>query len=220
MTTKTYNTPVGLLIVKNYENSNCVLYKLCKVGTLHDVSGFEFGDKSEVRKLINLKPLVYSEYKTRRYGQPKLQKPKELKDVKQLCSVKFPIDGQAACLVFVKDKDVWIKHRDYFSRPFTKGSSLPINERLKKYFPNIKLKKERFIYTDEYSEIILRNEAWLKIENVVPIIQTKCLNYLQLATLMKEAQQTYFHTSEISRSWKEFFNLLSQKLLDCLTSIT
>lgn len=77
MIEKNYNTVIGNLRVKFYDNSDQVLYKLCKLNTLHDNIGYELSDKSYVNKLINLKPLTYREYQVRHFGEPKLQKPKE-----------------------------------------------------------------------------------------------------------------------------------------------
>ena len=77
----------------------------------------------------------------RKYGQPKLDKPKELKGIKQALSVDY-IPKKCKCQVFILDKDIWIKHGDYFS-PSMKVEEIgaPLDYLVNKYTDKTKGKK-------------------------------------------------------------------------------
>lgn len=114
----------------------------------------------------NYSPITFSIHSARVYGQPKLTKPKELKGVKQILSVDY-IPRKCRCPVFIKDDDVWVKHNDYFSqvmRTATDDIGTPMVYRAKKYLRQER--KKKFIYDDNWASIVLRNEAWLRIENL------------------------------------------------------
>lgn len=101
----------------------------------------------------------------RTYGQPKLTTPKVLKGHKQVGSATF--NEHCKCPVHVIGNSVYIKMRDWFSPAFKcEESGTPLNYRLKKYFPNANLKPEKFIYHDNWGEIILRSEAWVVFHDV------------------------------------------------------
>ena len=107
-------------------------------------------------------------YSFRRYGEPKLSKPKELKGIKQSFTVEF-IPEKCKCQCFVKDNDLYIKHRDYFSKPLEveqEDFDKPLDYLCKKYLD--KYKSGKFVYSDCFGEIILRNEAWIKVNNIIP----------------------------------------------------
>lgn len=48
------------------------------------------------------------------YGQPKLKKSKELKNIKESFTVDY-IPKKCKCTVYIVNNDIWVKHRDYFS---------------------------------------------------------------------------------------------------------
>lgn len=101
-------------------------------------------------------------YSKRSYGQPKLPKPKELKGVSKCFSVKF--GSKAAFQCFLENGNLWFKCTDYFSKPWqppNDDSGKSTTYYLKKYFHQTKT--EKFIYSDTWGEIVLRNEAWIKI---------------------------------------------------------
>lgn len=100
----------------------------------------------------------------RKYGEPKLVKPKELKGIKGKSIMFFP--KKCNFQYFKTDSDVYILCRDFFSPMFVppeEDRKLSLNELLKKYFAI--RKTEKFIYADSFGSIILRSEAWLKISN-------------------------------------------------------
>lgn len=103
----------------------------------------------------------------RLYGQPKLDKPKELKGVKQAFSVDY-IPKRARCQIYIVDNDIWIKHVDWFSSSMT----LPEDEigAPLEYVANKYLDKQRgkkFTYGDAWGSIVLRNEAWIHIQGLL-----------------------------------------------------
>lgn len=103
----------------------------------------------------------------RSFKDPKLKKPKELSGIKQVLTVPY-IPKRCSCPVFIKDQDVWMKHRDYFSPtlqvdPEDIGTTLV--HRAKKYLGESR--KNRFVYPDSWGEIVLRQEAWICFRGLI-----------------------------------------------------
>ena len=92
----------------------------------------------------------------RRYGQPKLKKPKALTNVKQAMTYKY--DRKTSFPVFVKNNDIYIKHRDWCSECLYSGRQY--EEWLAKHH-------QKFIYNDTYGAVVLRGEAWIRIKGVL-----------------------------------------------------
>lgn len=88
----------------------------------------------------------------RLYGQPKLNKPKHLKGIKQSGSIKF---SKASCPAYITKDGVYIKHRDFFSQSISIPDALTANM--------IDKKKNKFIYNDNFGSVVLRNEAYLLV---------------------------------------------------------
>ncbi len=84
--------------------------------------------------------LEYQEVSSRRYGEPKLIKPIELKGLKHTYSM---INGIRKKQIFIKNNDVWIKDNDYFSVHLSP-------EKAKKLDLEFNLKK-KFVYNDNYA---------------------------------------------------------------------
>ena len=126
---------------------------------------FSCSTPKEVERLFFSSPLSCEIPIVRFYGQQKIQKPAELKGIKQAFSADF-IPKKCTCQCFLKDGDLWIKHRDFFSqshRPAPEDIGTPLSYRLEKYFGKTKSKK--FIYPDYWGDIVLRNEAWIVFRN-------------------------------------------------------
>lgn len=152
------------------------------------------------------------------YGQPKMQKPTELKGIKQAFSADF-IPKKCACQCFLKDGDLWIKHRDFFSashKPDPEDISTPLSYRYKKYFGG--RKNESFIYPDTWGDIVLRNEAWIVFrgfENCVkrdrhPPVTSMVKAFLQ----SKEMRRNYI--TEVSNEWERFFENICKEYVKYL----
>ena len=167
---------------------------------------------------LDNKDLSFQIISFRKYGQPKLNKPKELNKIKQLGSVDY-IPKHCSCQVFVKDNDVYIKHRDYFSEQFVPSDSndlgKPLNYTLAKYFPDSKQKREKFVYSDNWSGVILRNEAWIKLNNLVHIIKRQDYFEPDVRYKIIDLQEQYHHmnngeliNSDMERMWERLLKLI------------
>lgn len=91
---------------------------------------------------------------SRRYGEPKLKKPAELKGVKPIGSAGF--GPKCKCPVLVKNETVYVKHRDWFSQGISIRTALE--------YGIVKKKKNKFVYNDNFGSVVLRNEAWIRIQ--------------------------------------------------------
>lgn len=117
--------------------------------------------------------MKYEVIQARRWGAPKLKRPKELKGLKKAFSVgdrRLRLDwyllpgGKAIvyCNTFFSKS---------YSPPPEFGPCYSMNETIEafnKQYPRLALnkKKGRFIYEDSFGEIILRNEAWLEFSGL------------------------------------------------------
>ena len=91
--------------------------------------------------------------------------PKELKKMKPTPIPFFP--KKCTFRVYYKDNSVYINAPDFFSplfRPPSEDSGKPLSYILNKYFN--KTKSRKFIYDDSWGSVVLRQQAWLKIENI------------------------------------------------------
>lgn len=100
--------------------------------------------------------LEYKEVSRRRWGEAKLEKPKELKKITHIFSIKC---GNRKNQIFIKDNDVWIKDNDYLSECLSQEEA---RERGIEF--NV---KNRFCYNDNFSMVVLRGEGWLCIKNLL-----------------------------------------------------
>lgn len=153
----------------------------------------------------------------RLYGQPKLSKPKELKNTKQSFSVDF-IPRKCKCQCYVKGDDLWIKHRDFFSsthRPDPEDVGTPLSYRARKYFNLDKSYIDKFIYPDSWGEIVLRNEAWIVFRNFRQAVHKD--KHFPIKSMTKAFLNTDIlkkaNINELSRDWVEFFSNLCKEYL-------
>ena len=174
---------------------------------------YTIGTPSGVVEQFFMPMAEYICYSKRYYGQPKLSKPKELSKIKQSFSVDF-IPKKCACACFIKDSDLWIKHRDYFSSTYcgTEDIGTPLNYKLQKY--GVSQKKEKFIYPDCWGSIVLRNEAWLCFRNIKPIILRNKNAYKVMLDLMiqnDENMYKYKDHYEMLMEWERFFEKVTEE---------
>ena len=127
----------------------------------------------QVYELITTQEPKYIIYSHRCYGEQKLSKPKELKSIKPIGKVTY-IPKHCEPQIFVNNKDIYLKHTDYFSYlwqpPKGERIDMPLSYYTEKYFN--KNKKEKFVYSDCWGSIVLRNEAWILLKNIIPLIET------------------------------------------------
>ena len=171
---------------------------------------------------INRKPLCYNLVSMRDYRQPKLKRPAELKGVKRSFSVTF--GEKCRCQCFVHGDNLWILHRDYFSpewRPPIDDIGKPTSYYLKKYF-NV-TRSEKFIYPDTWGTIVLRSEAWIRIDNLIPSL--KYLKPTQISQRVWDMMRKLhgWPASERNNDWERFLesvvvaatNYLKQEEVKC-----
>lgn len=165
------------------------------------------------------KPLEFIMYSFRQYGQPKLSKPKELKSIKQALTIDY-IAGKCKCQVFIHKEDVWVKHRDYFSellKTHIEDIGTPLNYRAKKYMnKNI---SSKFIYSDNWGAIILRNEAWLRIKNLYSQIKDGRFQLDIVNDILRQQERLHkldeyeLCCTEMERFWERLVGELYKKLI-------
>ena len=168
---------------------------------------------SMFREIPNIKFIQYS---VRIYGQPELPKPKELKGVKRAFSVDY-IYKKCRCPIFIKDNDVWVNHKDYFSstmRAPTSDLGAPLSVLVHKYCN--KTKNDKFVYADAWGSIVLRNEAWLCVENLRDCINRNCFELDILSEILRQQEKACnfdeyeLECSDMSRFWENvIFTLLT-----------
>lgn len=156
--------------------------------------------------------LEYQVISFRKWGEPKLIKPTILKGIKG-----FSIDWipkKCTCQYFIKDNDIYIKHRDYFSPSYCRPEDIgtPLSYRIKKY--NIKSGyKDNFIYPDSWGDIILRQEAWLQIKNVIPLLNI--FNYNQVSKMIVDKMEQYLKFS-LDLEWERFYEKICKNVQSTL----
>ena len=175
----------------------------------------------EVYEMISMKYPEYIIYSRRYYEEPNLSKPKELKGIKPIGKATY-IPKHCEPQVFVKENDVYIKHTDYFSYTWQppKGEriDMPLSYYMNKYF-NTK-RNEKFVYPDNWGSIILRNEAWILLKDILLIMQTE--NYTSIAQEILKLQKLDKYTPNFSvaddiewiRFWENVCKCVKENYLD------
>lgn len=158
------------------------------------------------------------------YGQPKMKKPDELKGIKPSFSVDW-IPKKCTCECFIKDNDLWIKHRDFFStthKPDQCDIGTPLSYRLQKYFGK-STANQKFIYDDNWGLIVLRNEAWIVFRNLKNnMVKYKdcevMANCLVRSFLRSDLLMFNFMIYGLDLEWTRFFEQVSLKYIKEVTS--
>jgi len=161
--------------------------------------------------------MKFSIYSFRKYGQPKLKKPKELSGIEQEFSIDY-IPQKCRCPVFIKEDNVWIKHRDYFSevyKPIMEELGKPLNYYAEKFLGKDRPKK--FIYENAWGAVVLRNEAWIVIEGLMKEIKTRRFQ-LDIVREIRE-QQERLHgfeecelvSTDMERFWEKLVEVLKKR---------
>jgi hypothetical protein len=173
-------------------------YQFTSNGSLIYPITFTYSNPKDIYDLFFTSKLDCEIVSFRLYGQPKLKKPIELKGIKQSFSVEF-IPQKCKCQCFVKDNDLWIKHRDFFSSCYQpsdlKDIGTPISYRLQKYFDVNKNYLDKFVYPDSWGEIVLRNEAWIVFRNIKQAVYKN--KFYKLIPIVKK---TLLNTSLLNKS--------------------
>lgn len=125
--------------------------------------------KDLYNKFMNFPSFQYEVISSSKPGvSMKLDRPPELKGVKQLGSAKC---GKVSNQIFVKGNDLYIKCNDYLS-PLAPESpdeiGTPLNYRMEKH--GLEPKSNKFIYEDNWGAIVLRRGAWIKFTSFVNLL--------------------------------------------------
>lgn len=158
--------------------------------------------------------MKFEVYSLRMYGEPKLIKPKELKGIKQTMSIEY-IHKKCRCPIFILGDDVWVQHNDYFSESMklpSEDMGMPLGYVAKKYIG--KDKRQKFVYSDAWGSIVLRNQAWICIHNLLKHIQGNRFQ-LDIINDIRE-QQERLHgfneydlcSTDMERFWEKVVNEL------------
>lgn len=164
----------------------------------------------EVYEKYFSEPMICEIYSYRIYGEPKLEKPSELKGIKPSFSVSW-LGDRAKFQCFIKDNDLWLKHRDFFSqsfRPPVEDIGAPLSVIISKYFPKIKEKHKKFIYDDAWGDVVLRNEAWIVFRNfakVYPICKSHMVDSLRRSFLRSDLLKSKGIYDLKDSEWNRFF---------------
>lgn len=108
--------PNGYIVINEYTHT----YRICDYLKNYPIcSSTVYTSEQEIDDLISkyqnwFKFFLVSD---RIYGEPKLKKPKELSNIKQSGTISF-CRNKCKCPYFIKGNDIYIKHRDYFSKSF------------------------------------------------------------------------------------------------------
>ena len=154
----------------------------------------------------------------RKYGEPKLSKPKEIQGLKAN-TIEF-IPKKCKFQYFKNGSDLWILCRDFFSpifRPPVEDNGMPLDIIMKKYF-NTEKHSKNFIYPDTWGAVVLRSEAWLCFKNFTTIdkqskneLQRKCeFRTVFINGLLKEG----YVVREDDFYWQNFIERLSDEVYD------
>lgn len=148
---KDKNIPI---ILKFIEDKFCEYIDYTRSSFLWNVDDIESFYQKYIKHINDY--LEFKEISRRSYGEPKLIKPLELKNSKPICSIVY--EGRKN-QIFTKNTDIWIKHNDYFSKCISQEEATEKGIEF-----NV---RERFIYKNNFSPVILRGEGWLCIKNLL-----------------------------------------------------
>lgn len=85
----------------------------------------------------------------------------------------------------------------------------PLNVILNKYFN--KNKANKFVYSDCWGDVVLRNEAWIKLENIMLFVNDYTPS--QLAYMVCQQQKEYHKfEDDLDMEWEYFYEGLFRKL--------
>lgn len=123
-----------------------------------------------------------------------LSKPKELKGSSKSFTTPHILNPKgtikSSVQVFIRDNDVYLKIGDYFS-PILKTPledlGTPLNYRVEKYFG--KSIKNKFIYPDNFGDIIIKQQAWIKIENLLSFARNEESQSVTISCLMDKCKE-------------------------------
>ena len=105
-------------------------------------------------------------------SKDKLPKPKELKGVKPLFSVKW--GGITACQVFVKGADVWVNHHDWCSVSIYGGEAKS---------------NRHYGYSDAFRAPTIKGDAWIRLTSLLSMRPVEALRMVTAETELDDSSR-------------------------------
>lgn len=197
-------TVTGAVLIRFHTESAFIQYQEHDRGDLIAPITWTMTDRETAIRLFFQRPYAFHIHAWRKYGQPKLKKPGAIQGAPRVFSAKF---GKCGCQCFVKGNDLWMLHRDFFSPiwqpPPGELIGAPQNYYLKKYFNHSHSAK--FIYEDNFACIVLRSEAWLHFERLLPLARNKGRNVFIQVILEQLAAAVGLEVQELDVLWAMLF---------------
>ena len=140
----------------------------------------------------------------------KLDKPKQLKGIKQVTSIPM-YGGKVRHGLFLLDDDLYIQCRDYFSPSicFPEDIGTPLSYRAKKYLG--KNYKNKFAYPDGWGDIVRRQCAWLEFTDYLPYL--KFYGYSTMGRKCCELVRKYHSFDcELEADWRIFYETAAKEI--------
>jgi len=135
----------------------------------------------------------------RRWGEPKLKKPKECNNKTLLGSVNFTFgEKYVKCKVWLCGSTVYVLHRDWFS------PSITHEEAYKRGIIDSATRYQKFIYNDNFGGVILRSEAVLSFQ--LPDMSRFILDnrFALVKEFAEMVHREWFDLPQVCR-WEDFF---------------
>lgn len=212
-------TGTGSVLFKILEEDNlkldCIYYQVWNNERFINPITWTISDVEEFYNTFKEKESIsFNVHTFRKYGEPKMKKPKELKIVDHKFSVDF-IPKKCKCQCFVSGNDLWIKHRDFFSEEMKyekEDFGTPLEYRVNKYLG--KEKKGKFVYNDCWGSIVNRNEAWIVFKNIMDkkrLLENSSLlarEMLKVFSKYHKVSNEYF----VGGDWEFFFERIAKEI--------
>ena len=213
--------PIGYVLYRPLKSDNllldCVEYQLWANERFVNPVTWTICDIDEFYNKFfkEMNPIIFEVHTFRKYGEPKIKKPKELDKIKSCFKADF-IPKKCSCQCFKKDNDLYIHHKDFFSEEMKYENSdfgTPLEYRAKKYLN--KDKASKFIYNDLWGSIVCRNEAWIVFRNIFSnkkLFTHSCLlarELLKVFSKYHKVSDTYF----VGGEWEFFFERIATEVM-------
>jgi hypothetical protein len=92
---------------------------------------------------------------------------------------------------------------------------MPLSYYLEKYFSTSR--KEKFVYSDAWGDIVLRNEAWILLKDYLPLVETEdCVSFAE-HVLSQQVKDGYskgldLHDMEWIRFYEDVYRIVKTHL--------
>jgi len=137
---------------------------------------------------------------SRKWGQPKLGKPKECSKANLLGSVAFSWTGCTGpkCKVWKSGNIIYVLHRDWFSPSISYEKAIELGIISPSQY------RQKFVYKDNFGGVVLRNEAVISF--AIPDVRNFILDSrFQLMQEFAEMLGVNWTALDALHRWEDFF---------------